>query len=81
MSATSRATSATIASVRPRLDGFPYFAEALRQAGTSTFPQFALACWEAGVVRYEVNLTARTCSYHGPAGERYVESYARVDIP
>ena len=123
------------ASVRPKVGGFPYLAEALRQAGVSryqyavpaatslyltdagpvvtqaspivdgiadvarwnrealiaairtdqagesTYPQFAQACWEAGVVRYEVDLTARTCTYYGATGEQYVESYVHVDIP
>jgi uncharacterized protein YbcV (DUF1398 family) len=35
------------------------------QAGKSTFPEFLLACWHAGVVRYVVDFTARTCTYFG----------------
>jgi len=75
---------------QPILDGMadvaPWDREALvaairtDQAGRSTYPQFAQACWAAGVVRYEVDLTARTCTYHGATGEHYVESYPHVDI-
>ena len=48
------------------------------QAGESTFPEFAEACWRAGVVWYDIDLTARTCSYFGAAGDVYVESYPAV---
>ncbi|MGC1416314.1 MAG: DUF1398 family protein [Candidatus Acidiferrum sp.] len=50
------------------------------QAGKSTFPEFLLACWRAGVVRYEVDFTARTCTYFGCAGEKYIEDYPGVAI-
>src|SRR5271166_3517794 len=43
------------------------------QAGESTFPQFLAAAWQAGVVSYEVNLTARTVAYYGVNEEKYVE--------
>jgi uncharacterized protein YbcV (DUF1398 family) len=56
--------------------------EALRtdQAGQSTFPEFLAASWRAGVVRYDVDLTARTVSYYGCHGEEYIESYPAVDV-
>src|SRR5277367_6015860 len=38
------------------------------QAGNSTFPEFLLACWRAGVLRYDVDFTARTCTYYGCEG-------------
>lgn len=51
------------------------------QAGNSTFPEFINASWQAGVVRYEVDLEVRTVSYYGARGEVYVESYPSVDLP
>jgi uncharacterized protein YbcV (DUF1398 family) len=50
------------------------------QAGQSTFPEFLNASWRAGVVRYDVNFAARTCTYYGATGEEYVESYPAVDV-
>ena len=52
----------------------------LDQAGESTFPQFLEASWRAGVVRYDVNLEARTVAYHGCNGEEYIEAYPEVAI-
>ena len=123
------------ASVRPKIGGFPYLAEAMRQAGItknyfdvpsasmvfvtdegdvlrpgtllftepvvvpafdeealiaalradqrgeSTFPEFVMASFEAGVIRYEVDTAARTCTYFGAHGEQYVEDYPTVDLP
>jgi uncharacterized protein YbcV (DUF1398 family) len=65
----------------PRFDRYALIA-ALRtdQAGQSTFPEFLLASWRAGVVRYDVDITARTCIYYGAAGEEYIESYPAVDV-
>ena len=51
------------------------------QAGESTFPEFLAATWRAGVVRYEVDFTARTVAYYGCNGEEYVESYPAVELP
>jgi uncharacterized protein YbcV (DUF1398 family) len=45
------------------------------QAGQSSFPEFVAAIWAAGVWHYEVDLDARTCTYVGADGDRYVESY------
>ncbi len=50
------------------------------QAGESTFPEFLLATWRAGVVRYDVDFAKRTCTYFGCEGENYVEEYPAVSI-
>lgn len=50
------------------------------QAGETTFPEFVQGCWKAGVVWYEVDLEARTCTYYGSDGDDCTESYAAVDI-
>jgi uncharacterized protein YbcV (DUF1398 family) len=50
------------------------------QAGKSTFSEFLTASWRAGVVRYEVDLLARTVAYHGCNGEEYIETYPAVEI-
>lgn len=50
------------------------------QAGHSTFPEFLTATWKAGVIGYEVDFAARTCTYHGVGGEKYVESYPEASV-
>lgn len=50
------------------------------QAGESTFPEFLAASWRAGVVRYDVDFSARTVAYYGCRGEEYIESYPGVEI-
>ena len=75
---------------KPLVDGVadvPVFDEgalvqALRvdQAGESTFPEFLNASWRAGVVRYDVDLEARTVVYQGCNGEEYIEAYPAVRI-
>jgi uncharacterized protein YbcV (DUF1398 family) len=50
------------------------------QAGESTFPKFLLATWHAGIVRYEVDFSARTVVYQGCNGEEYVEEYRVVTV-
>lgn len=50
------------------------------QAGESTFPEFLMAAWLAGVVHYEVDFAARTVAYHGISGERYTEDYPSVEV-
>ena len=50
------------------------------QAGQSTFPEFLSATWLAGVVRYEVDFGARTCTYFGAQNEEYVENYPAVNV-
>jgi uncharacterized protein YbcV (DUF1398 family) len=56
--------------------------EALRtdQAGESTFSDFLMASWKAGVVRYDVDFDARTVTYYGCKGEEYVESYPSAQV-
>jgi len=75
---------------KPLVDGavdVPRFDEAalinalrIDQAGESTFPEFLEASWQAGVVRYDVDLAARTVAYHGCNGEEYIEAYPAVSI-
>ncbi|MET7614932.1 DUF1398 family protein [Streptomyces seoulensis] len=128
------AAMARAAEVRPEVGGFPYLAEALRQAGVThcamtvpsnamlylteagpvavqgeplftgmsdvppfdraaliaalradqagetAFPEFVRGCWQAGVVRYDVDLAARTCTYFGAGQESYVETYPEVTL-
>ncbi|WP_030728711.1 DUF1398 domain-containing protein [Streptomyces sp. NRRL S-237] len=68
------------------IDVAPFDREALiaalraDQAGETTFPEFVRGCWKAGVVRYEVDLSARTCTYYGAEGDSYVEAYPAVEI-
>lgn len=50
------------------------------QAGQSTFPEFLNASWQAGVVRYEVDLEGRTVTYQGCLGEEYKEDYPAVAV-
>jgi uncharacterized protein YbcV (DUF1398 family) len=50
------------------------------QAGQSSFPEFLAASWRAGVVRYDVDFTARTVAYYGCNGEEYLEAYPFVEI-
>jgi uncharacterized protein YbcV (DUF1398 family) len=50
------------------------------QRGESTFPEFLMASWRAGVVRYDVDFDARTVSYYGCNDEVYVEAYPAVNV-
>jgi len=50
------------------------------QAGNSTFPEFLIATWRAGVVKYDVDFAVRTCTYYGAGEEEYVESYPAVEV-
>lgn len=50
------------------------------QAGESTFPEFLLATWRAGVIRYDVDFTKRTVTYYGCNDESYTEEYPSVSI-
>jgi uncharacterized protein YbcV (DUF1398 family) len=50
------------------------------QAGKSTFPEFLTATWRAGIVRYDVDFAARTCTYYGCNDEEYVEEYPSVEV-
>jgi uncharacterized protein YbcV (DUF1398 family) len=51
------------------------------QAGQTTFPEFAAAAWQAGVVRWVVALDDRTCTYFGLDEQTYSEHYAAVQLP
>jgi len=50
------------------------------QAGNSTFPEFLNAAWQAGVVRYDVDLEAHTVAYQGCNGEEYIEAYPALTV-
>ncbi len=50
------------------------------QAGESTFPEFLIAAWNAGVVSYDVDFIGRTVTYYGAGEESYVESYPAVKV-
>jgi uncharacterized protein YbcV (DUF1398 family) len=50
------------------------------QAGNSTFPEFLVGSWRAGVVRYDIDLAAYTVSHCGCRGEEYVEPYPSVEV-
>lgn len=50
------------------------------QAGESTFPEFLMAAWKAGVVSYEVDFVARNVTYCGASEESYVESYPAAKV-
>lgn len=65
----------------PRFDQHA-LATALRtdQAGKSSFPQFLSATWQAGVIRYDVDLVERFVTYYGADGESYVEHYPAVSL-
>jgi uncharacterized protein YbcV (DUF1398 family) len=50
------------------------------QRGESTFPEFLLGAWRAGVVRYDVDFEARKVAYYGCNGEEYIEDYPAVNV-
>jgi uncharacterized protein YbcV (DUF1398 family) len=50
------------------------------QTGNSTFPEFLEASWRAGVLRYDVDFTARTVAYYGCNGEEYIEAYPAAEL-
>jgi uncharacterized protein YbcV (DUF1398 family) len=74
----------------PLIDGMadvpPFNCEALiaalraDQSGRSTFPEFLVAIWKAGVAWYDVDLIGRTCTYYGVDDGVYVETYPEVMI-
>jgi uncharacterized protein YbcV (DUF1398 family) len=45
------------------------------QSGETTFQEFLVASWQAGVVRYDVDLAKRCVTYFGGLGEHYLEHY------
>jgi uncharacterized protein YbcV (DUF1398 family) len=50
------------------------------QAGKSTFSEFLQAAWNAGIVKYDVDFTARKVIYYGANGEEYFEEYPLVEV-
>lgn len=50
------------------------------QAGESSFPEFLTACWQAGVIRYDVDFEGRKVSYFGAQDETYIEVYQAVAV-
>ncbi|MFN8441605.1 MAG: DUF1398 family protein [Caldilineaceae bacterium] len=50
------------------------------QAGESSFPEFLAAAWQAGVIRYDVDLVKRTVAYYGVNQEEYIEAYPQVEL-
>ena len=50
------------------------------QKGESTFPDFLMNSWKAGVVRYVADFSKRTVTYYGVNDESYVEEYPAVEI-
>ena len=50
------------------------------QEGQSTFPEFLVATWNAGVVSYEVDFENRKVTYFGAKGDFYMETYTEVEI-
>ena len=74
----------------PLIDGMadvpPFNREALiaalqaDQSGRSTFPEFLVASWKAGVVKYDIDLIGRTCTYYGVGDEKYIETYPEVAV-
>jgi uncharacterized protein YbcV (DUF1398 family) len=50
------------------------------QAGKSTFPEFLIATWKAGIVKYDVDLIARIVTYYGVDDDSYVESYPPAEV-
>ncbi|MFD7613092.1 DUF1398 family protein [Streptomyces sp. NPDC059828] len=50
------------------------------QAGETAFPEFVQGCWKAGILWYDVDLDARTCTYYGAGGDSYTETYPSVGV-
>lgn len=50
------------------------------QAGGSTFPEFLLATWKAGVIGYDVDFVARRVTYYGAGDEKYAEDYPLAEV-
>jgi uncharacterized protein YbcV (DUF1398 family) len=45
------------------------------QDGRSTFPEFLMSIWKAGVVKYEADFLIRIVTYFGSYNEIYEEEY------
>jgi hypothetical protein len=55
---------------------YPVFggAHTSHRRASVAFPEFLNASWRAGVVRYDVDFGARTCTYYGAGNEEYIAS-------
>ena len=83
-------TGSVVVQGTPLLTGFvdvpPFDQDALitalrtDQAGKSSFPEFLAAAWQAGVIRYDVDLVKRTVAYYGANEETYIEAYPAVEL-
>lgn len=83
-------TEAVVSQMAPLVTGFVDVARfdrdalvrALRtdQEGRSTFPEFLVSAWQAGVVRYDVDFEKRFVEYFGANGESYREDYPAVTV-
>lgn len=51
------------------------------QAGLTDFQEFLTRTFEAGVVGYDVDFSARKVIYYGVSGESYIEEYQAVELP
>jgi uncharacterized protein YbcV (DUF1398 family) len=50
------------------------------QSGQTSFPEFLIASWVAGVVSYVVDFEKRFVTYYGVLGESYTEYYPAVEL-
>lgn len=50
------------------------------QQGKSSFPEFLLAAWNAGVIEYNVDFLTREVIYYGINSEQYSEKYSTIDF-
>ncbi|MCO5142031.1 MAG: DUF1398 family protein [Oligoflexia bacterium] len=50
------------------------------QEGRSTFAEFLLSTWKAGIVSYEVDFVNRKVAYFGIEGDSYIEEYPTVEL-
>ena len=50
------------------------------QDGKSTFPEFLVSAWNAGVISYDADFLSRKVTYYGVNGESYTEDYPAVEL-
>lgn len=50
------------------------------QEDRSTFPEFLMATWNAGVIAYDADFVDRKVTYYGVNGESYIEEYSTVSV-
>ena len=51
----------------------------VRARTSSSFQEFPTFTWRDGVIRYDVDFTARIVAYYGCNGEEYREEYPAID--